>query len=1129
MNKQIERVLNEVEDQLAERRLMKSKKLVDSSQGKFYSAKELSDKDIRAHRDEKMLARAESAVGKTDSRYGVEMISREVTSMAERPMYADNHDVSDATIRETAWDLARIVERPTLINSFAWTISSPSLLTSIAIPSAILPIKLAKMPFQSFQYWRGDVIMRLQVAGSPMMQGIVGMSFIPLVSQAELDNMVWDLSSLTINPTVFLYANTNTVSELRIPYNHPQSYIDTAFPASGDVPLSSNMGYVVIYVVEPLVTVGEVTQVTMSLFSILENSQFKVPRLSSAITAMARAESYSALSSVLGHGSMSSLVDDDVAQTVDSAKNRLVRSEGSGKGSLLEKITAKAMPNNFIGDMIDLTGEALHGVLGFMGLDNPTIPVENERTIVKANGSMNYSVGPEHIEKLSIVPSVLPLVTEETFATAADELDTGYLYRKYSYFGRFTISKNNAVGTTVFTVPLSPFPTINQTPSSTAGVVPIGTVVQDNVWFPLLSYLGLPYRYWTGGIRYKFIVSASSLHTCKLFCAFNYGNTSLVPSSLMDATSQYGAAIEISQGSNEFEITVPYVALTPYKEVCQGSMTPDTVMGNLNIVIMNQLIAPTSVSPNIGVACFIAGAEDFSYEMLGGYNSAVPVYRTTLSRKKHRLMENLASNPLFDISSENLFRIGAAESGIFDVQTTAPLNVAPTVTDIARDTEGQEQIAPPQIESTVDDHFGITSISLKSYLKRYQAVTQLNLTHLEGTMYVGASIDVAQLIGLAKLAIVPVAPPVVNVIPQGANAGLISWAGGMFRQFRGSLRFKIVITAHVEAMPTVTPVQYFVFWKPGNPPTLPGDEIIRNRIDLIANAPTAFSYNTYNSQGYCTHAISPKLTILNGSVSNVIEFEMPYSSKYNSVLTSNGFDYGSVMSMGKLYLYTVGSENVVMDATIFVAFGDESRFGTLYRVPLVYAPAVYDKTTWAPTANVDGNSWALKSATSGFVVARAESGVEGVTSELSALSVEPTKDGPVYGPMERPSPQNGNSARSMSAFLRNRIVRFLKHNSGCSAEDFNKYMDSLCITPAGREAMFRVFQKMNLGQIFINRGGKIYLRTHGFYGPRRNRERVRVTSGLKQRPRYGRPFSYWKNTEVKSSAPKVSAEPVPYG
>lgn len=917
-----------------------------------------------------------SSMGPIDTRHGVQLNSREITSIAERLQYTGDHDMSDATIRETPWDLARIVERPTLVTSFRWSTNVNDVIYRGTIPASVLPIKLARIPFETFQYWRGDVTLRLQVAGSPLVQGILAMTFVPLVDRTELDSMSWDLCSLSINPTVYLFANTNTHAELRIPFNHFQSYLNTDFPSE---PLfatrNQNLGCVIIYVLQPLKTGGTVTSVNVSLFSILENSQFKVPRLSSAIGA-AESGVMSAISSLMqvGGNLLSPLMESvgtHARHVVDQVSSETV--EG-----LISKVASKALPVNLIGDSIDAVGDVLSGALGFLGLDNPTIPTEMGRHVIKTNGSMNYAIGPEHIEKMSVMPSAMSLVTPETFATVTDEMDVDYLYRRYSYLASFNVPVDAAAGSVIWNVPMSPFPTLVTDPTTGKSVVPAGSIIQKSVWFPLISYLGLPYRYWTGGLKYKFIVSASSMHTCKLYVAFNYGITTN-PVNLLDASSQYGVAIEINQGSNEFEFSVPYVATRPYLEVCRGNQSINDSMGIMSVVVMNPLVAPVSVAQSIDVVVFVAGSDDFSYEFLAQMNPAIPVFAT--GKPNESINVNDASAPLnynkvnSPYCQHDLGKIGKAESGLLDTQSIAPTNVTATVTDVATPDEDNHdhQVAPPQLTTTVDDHFGITSISLRNMLKKYQMVQRFPLFELDPTSEhnsVYCRISIADLFKLPLM----VKPPggLTPEVPDSISGGLMAWATGMFRQFKGSLRFKIVVSS----VSLNIPLRMSAFFLPG-----PIDDD-QNSANVRSDISTMMAYTApwvqYSNNFYFTAISTPRMSILNGVLSNVLEFEIPYSSPFLSVLTNSGLGTDRYAhGLGEIFV-VVDGPNLQLSATVYMAFGDEARFGTLYRVPTVYAPAILlkNETGYRIWSNFARGTYAVSAA------GRAEGGSTDLVSQV---------------------------------------------------------------------------------------------------------------------------------------------------
>lgn len=901
-----------------------------------------------------------SSMGTVDIRQGIQLTSREITSVAERPMYSGDHDMSDATIKELPWDLSRIVERPTLVTAMQWTSDQSSVLYFGSVPASVLPIKIARIPFETFQYWRGDVTLRLQVAGSPIVQGILAMTFVPLVNQLEMNSISWDFSSLSINPTVYLYANTNTHAELRIPYNHFQSYLDTNFPQDPlSVSRAQNLGYVQIYVLEPLLTVGSVTSVTISLFSIFENNQFKVPRISSAISAIGRAESgilHSALSSLTEAGS--NILAPAIEEIGTHVKSLISKKSKGDPLTLIAQVASKALPSNFIGDALDVAGGMLEGAMGFLGLDNPTLPTELGRTIVKSNGSMNYAIGPEHIEKLSVLPSAMSLVTPETFATVTDEMDVNYLYRRYSYVGRFEVDAGLRSGTVVWSAPLSPFPTFLNDEEGHS-ILTYGTIAQRNVWFPLISYLGLPYRYWTGGLKYKFLVSASSLHTCRLFVSFNYG-VYVPPESLLDASSQYGVAIEISQGSNEFEFAVPYVALQPYLEVCRGPQTSLNSMGYLNVVVLNPLVAPVTIAPKISVAVYIAGSDDFSYEWLAQVNPMIPTF-VPGKPSGNVLPLNNAAEPLLQSATRSNYRaytysndIGLAESGLLETQSIAPTNIAPTVTDqaIGDEDDKDDQVSPPQLETCVDDHFGITSISLRNLLKKYQltrsyVLTRLNVLSDDYRLYVKVPLRDALRV-----------PLMTNIdsgpwqVPDTPNTGLLSWTSAMFRQFKGSIRYKVVISCKDS---TITPyMRSSVYYLPGpeiagfydTTQMTPSDAITMYGVDTNFMQSGPYFYPTF---------MTPRLCILNGVTSNVLEFEVPYSSPYLSVLTYSGDDDNDrYHGLGSVYITVDSADSSGTIATVYAALGDESRFGNLYRIPSIYTPAMYNTDSlghMAPSGN----------------------------------------------------------------------------------------------------------------------------------------------------------------------------------
>jgi hypothetical protein len=904
--------------------------------------------------------------------------------------------------------------------------------------------------------------------------------------------MEWDISSLTINPTVYLYANTNSVAELRIPYNHYQSYLDTGKMLS-QPSIRNTLGYVVVYVIEPLLGVN-ITKATVSIFSFMENNQFKVPRVSSAIETSLVAESgllTSALSSLLSVGQ--SILDPIVGDLGSAAKSKMSKVAKEGAKSVIDKMAAKALPSNFVGDAIDLSGGLLDGALAFLGLDNPTIPTEESRMIVKANGSMNYSIGPEFIEKMAVVPSSMSLVSPESFATVVDEMDTSYLYRKYSYMGSFTFNSTAGPSALLYQIPLSPTPTLHKAFA--------GEIIQSHAWLPLLSYLGLPYRFWTGGLKYKFLVSSSSLQTCKLFVAFNYGPN--LPTSVIDAATQYGTVIEINQGSNEFEFSVPYISTTPYKYVSTGSDSEASSMGTLSVIVLNPLVSPTAVVDSMSVAVFICGSDDFSYEFLAAANPAFPVWGANVAPPSN--VCNEGHNRLWLFGQNRCDGpVRVAESGLLISSTVAPTNVDATVTDIATGEQGDKdiQVAPPQLDTTVDDHFGVVGVSLRNLAKKYQYIGQLTFNNIFPETqpvfpWLTSSINIPyDLYGLGQM--VPITGYATKV--PSANAGLLSWMAAMYRQVKGGWRFKVVINTSGVDPAVQLPVHHivtYVYWLPAG-----NNRVTNTAIDTTAETVSMYPLDIGTSYvglgnpvtGYVPTPKSYRLAVLNGNTSNVLEFEVPYASIYSSLKVPTGATetYGPLFNSGKLYFYTSMPKGWKVSASLYAAFADETRFGTLYRIPLTWAPGVFQIQGAALKVidNIGMGSYAIPAfVDDGFVMvdekdpsAKDDSLAEGDVVVATSPELVPelkSAVGVVAPPVETTKRIDPSRPREPSVI--ERVRRFINRNRSASAQDLNSFIRG--ITTGGNPGAI-----IRSSGLKIDRTGHYYM-TSGFMSRKRNNRR----------------------------------------
>jgi hypothetical protein len=281
-----------------------------------------------------------------------------------------------------------------------------------------------------------------------------------------------------------------------------------------------------------------------------------------------------------------------------------------------------------------------------------------------------------------------------------------------------------------------------------------------------------------------------------------------------------------------------------------------------------------------------------------------------------------------------------AESGIMQEQTSAPTN-NDTVT-IDQVNPEVEQVAPPQLPILVDEHFGTMIGSVKELLKKYQFSQILGLQPYLGTASFYTEIPNNHVIRVAAAR-----NPTDNM--SADSRGMMTWASAMYRQFKGSIRYKIISEVgsiiRVYLQPGRNPRQTNVSYTYGIGPTngrgvVSGDNLIM-----------------FTPRSSC-------MTHITTGMSNVAEFEVPYTMPYHSV--RNTFiddedtcrDTSFILVVVEPPAYALATAAHVVE--VYAALGDEARFGTLYRMPSLFVPFIASLSTpTTPTGNTGYGTYAM--------------------------------------------------------------------------------------------------------------------------------------------------------------------------
>jgi hypothetical protein len=818
-----------------------------------------------------------------DISQGIRLTTRADTAQTDRDQ-SKPHKMRNNIIQEESWNLNKMLERYSFIESVPWPSTQPShtVLTKLRVPQDLVVNGLTAAPFDNFIYWNGGVKVKFQVIGSPLTQGCVAAFFVPLTDPAFIEtNILQNFSSVSLNQTVYMFANANTSAEMNIAFNSIQGYLDITDVSATSI--INTLGYIYVVVFNQLaLSTGTPDNVAVSIFSQFVDNEFKIPRRTAVAKVMAK------------------------------------RTQSSSR--VLDGFMKALEPENVIGDAIDLAAS-------LFGMDNPIDPGIEKTNKIVTTQRMNFGEGVEYIDKLTVQPSKVSEVTSDTFATVMDEMDFDVIKKKYTYLGSFDMKTSNVPGDVLASFPINPCPNyITNRPNQ----------------IPLLQYLSIPYNFWKGSLTYKIQVVSTSMQTAKIFISLNYGEfLPSTPGVLVSTSSQYGEAFEINQGSNTYEFNVPYVSITPELYVPTSNVPSEfNSLGMININVLNNLVAPNNSPTTISFNIFIAAGDDFSLNTLTTGNNLLP-YRYPLTDEIASVKQRVVQEIEYDSDIEVIHLPKPRRVIRTKIQSAAqPLITPMSNVNVSNDVP----IAPKTLTQTRHDIGQKQITDIRKLLKKYHMYTHTILAP-QASDQNGETIPIPlrNLFGFSAL--VPAAFSVTQFPPIPA---LWAHYQSLYRQFKGSLNFKLMVDGGEDILsqfsvfyqpPTQNQTRPNNFGNQIYSPT--------PRIQYNVNGISSGNWQT-NATGtrlpvtYCNGInrtaefsipySSRYLSLINSQSSEISTFD------YN--------DLGTII-LYLDFLDKDGTSNKEITYNLYFSLGDDARFGTLFNVPYIIQNCYTNPTTGA--------------------------------------------------------------------------------------------------------------------------------------------------------------------------------------
>lgn len=830
-------------------------------------------------------------------------------------------------------DYSRILNKPYFIKNVNWsTVGTQfSILDVTRIPLDIFNNALAKIPFESSTLYRAKISVLLQVAGTPMHQGIVIAAAMPIgfASDPSYTGSSKSLNSLMAAPHVFLNANEQTSARLRIPF-----YVNTSLDKTDLDRKTYNFNFtgtdyseVAIMILNPLVApTGGTTSVSMSMHVVFDDVEFYAP-----------------------HTDVS-YVPIPVPPLLDLEPEGLVED--------LQKAGSRAIDSVFStvrklsGDVLDV---ARSGIRQYTGLHSPNYPMLQSKTYVQSRNVANTTDVPVRFDKMDNFGNHDRICKDFIFETSQDEMDIKYLGSKPQYIGSFVVKTADAAGTLCWSRPITPVQQFESISYVNAAGETINTCSFNNIQ-QILAYV---HRYWRGGIKIHLQANMSNFHFCKLAVARDYS----VRTQAMRTYPTFGSIpnlmtefLEFSAGGQIQTVEMPYVSQLNQLP-CTVDWESNASQHGMYYIYLNQpLVTNGTVATSISFNVYISLCDDFQF-----YGYAINPLRL--------YYQNVISEiPTEDPPEEEglVFSVDRLRASKIEAQSASAPVTESTQDELTASENKDVSIISP-------DFRPVTNI--RDHIRRFYKVYRrgLNSAAITATNSL-ITLDIADLLGQRT--------QLINSPVSDSVASTLDLLSKMFLGCSGGSRFKIVVTGCASASAWYVPPGFTAL------EVASGDAIYLSCIPrsratttqaVLTNAvmyqnltnststfdssfavqcPTVERANYTSSNAFSAYNDSGGDISYVPDATSILEFEIPNMSPYKfygdvtkvSRVTSSYLAQSSTSALGHIVLFIPPmalTNSTVVGANIaaYVSYDDVARHGYQVFVPTVIIPAYLDGTT----------------------------------------------------------------------------------------------------------------------------------------------------------------------------------------
>lgn len=479
--------------------------------------------------------------------------------------------------------IQKFLARPYLVQSgvFAAT-DTAATFTQISYPSTLMNYTIYLEKLRGFELFKGTGVFTLRVNASRFHCGLYKLAYLESgganVNTTWINSHYYSQQQRSQLPGVMIDIATETAVQMKIPYRN-------AFRGNtikNTAPNFYETGTVALFPLSPLnVGVGQDSTVGYNIWFRWEDVELDFPAYPQmALPSEEESEKLSA-------GPMGSV---EVGVRKGAA---IVRKVGR-KFPLIASVTETASW------AMDILGDTFN----IFGWSKPLSQIKNEQMVMDAMYNAHHVDGLDNSRSLALFRSniVDPM---QSLISNADELSLDSFLMRPTVLTKFTWASTDAVTTLIYSLDVSPKVSISRTSD--------GLNVTCHTPMSLMSTMFNAYR---GDIMMRFHIVKTEMHSGRL--AFYYqpipNGTSIANVSLTNSVYTLRKIVDLRYES-VVEFRLPYYYNRAYR-----TMDSEFNMGKLHVVVVSELVAPTTAAQTIEILPWIYAAPGFEFAIPIGCN-----------------------------------------------------------------------------------------------------------------------------------------------------------------------------------------------------------------------------------------------------------------------------------------------------------------------------------------------------------------------------------------------------------------------------------------------------------------------------------------------------------------------------